>query len=79
VSVLGDFNGWDGRKDQMEMLVDSGVWVLFKPGVVEYAAYKFEIKAQDGRLLEKADPYANYAELRRRRPRWSTPGRLSVE
>ena len=64
VSVLGNFNGWDGRKDQMEMLVDSGVWVLFKPGVVEYEVYKFEIKAADGRLLEKADPYANYAELR---------------
>lgn len=64
VSLIGDFNGWDGRKDQMNLLSDSGMWVLFKPGMKEGEKYKYEIKAKDGRLLEKADPYAFYSEQR---------------
>lgn len=64
VSIVGNFNGWDGRKDVMEKLHDAGVWVLFKPGVGEGEAYKFEILTHDGRVLQKADPYASYAELR---------------
>ncbi len=64
VSVIGDFNGWDGRKNPMELLKDSGIWVLFVPKMQEGDVYKFEIKTPDGRCLEKADPYANQAELR---------------
>lgn len=64
VSVIGNFNGWDGRKDPMELLKDSGVWVLFIPGIQENEVYKFEIKTHDGRLLEKADPYALFSEVR---------------
>ncbi len=64
VSVIGNFNGWDGRKAVMEKLADSGVWAIFVPGVKERDAYKYEIKTRDGRLLEKADPYATMAELR---------------
>lgn len=64
VSVVGDFNGWDGRKDQMEFFEDSGVWVLFKPGLGEGAVYKYEIKARNGLVFMKSDPYAFYSELR---------------
>lgn len=64
VSLIGDFNNWDGRKDSMELLHDAGVWVLFKPGMQEGDIYKYEIKTKDGRILEKADPYAFCAELR---------------
>lgn len=64
VSVIGNFNNWDGRRDVMEYLDESGLWSLFKPGVLEGETYKFEIKTKDGRLLEKADPYAFYAEQR---------------
>jgi 1,4-alpha-glucan branching enzyme len=64
VSVIGNFNNWDGRKDVMEYLSDSGVWVLFKPGLTEGDIYKFEIKGKHGQLVEKSDPYAFSAELR---------------
>lgn len=64
VSLIGNFNGWDGRKNPMELLKDSGVWVLFVPGLKEGEVYKFEIKTPGGELIEKADPYASYAELR---------------
>jgi len=64
VSVIGDFNGWDGRKNQMEFLENAGVWVHFIPNLDEGTIYKYEIKTQSGKLLEKADPYANHAELR---------------
>lgn len=66
VSVIGNFNSWDGRKDVLELLVDSGIWVLFKPGLQEGELYKFEIKGKNGELLEKADPYAFQSELRPR-------------
>ncbi|MCG8570775.1 MAG: 1,4-alpha-glucan branching protein GlgB [Spirochaetes bacterium] len=66
VSVIGNFNSWDGRKDPLEKLNDSGVWVLFKPGIGEGEVYKFEIKTKGGHLFKKADPYANYSELRPR-------------
>ncbi|HOJ63892.1 MAG TPA: 1,4-alpha-glucan branching protein GlgB [Spirochaetota bacterium] len=64
VSVIGNFNGWDGRKHPMELLADSGIWVLFIPGLKEGEIYKYEIKTKSGHLLEKADPYATYSELR---------------
>src|SRR3982075_3106599 len=58
VSVVGDFNGWDGRVNPMRKLVGSGVWELFLPEVKEGAHYKFEIRAQSGALLLKSDPFA---------------------
>jgi len=64
VSVIGDFNYWDGRVHQMRNLGKSGIWELFIPGVEQGDIYKFEIRKQDGGILEKSDPYQFYAELR---------------
>jgi 1,4-alpha-glucan branching enzyme len=64
VSVLGNFNDWDGRVHQMRCLGTSGIWELFIPGVREGEPYKFEIKDRLGNLLEKADPFQFHAELR---------------
>jgi 1,4-alpha-glucan branching enzyme len=58
VSVVGDFNGWDGRVNPMRRLLGSGVWELFLPGIKEGAHYKFEIRTQIGALLLKSDPFA---------------------
>jgi 1,4-alpha-glucan branching enzyme len=58
VSVVGDFNGWDGRVNPMRKLVGSGVWELFLPGIEQGAHYKFEIRTQTGALLLKSDPFA---------------------
>ena len=63
VSVVGDFNSWDGRLHPMRSLGSSGIWELFVPGVTPGTGYKFEIKAQDGRLLLKADPLAFATEV----------------
>lgn len=64
VSVVGDFNLWDGRRHQMMRRGDSGIFELFVPGLESGVLYKYEIKNQKGELMLKADPYANYAELR---------------
>jgi len=58
VSVVGDFNDWDGRVNPMRKLIGSGVWELFLPGVKEGAHYKFEIRTHSGALLLKSDPFA---------------------
>jgi 1,4-alpha-glucan branching enzyme len=58
VSVVGDFNGWDGRVNPMRKLIGSGVWELFLPGIKQGTHYKFEIRAQTGALLLKSDPFA---------------------
>ena len=58
VSVVGDFNGWDGRVNPMRKLIGSGVWELFLPGIKQGAHYKFEIRTQAGALLLKSDPFA---------------------
>ncbi len=58
VSVVGDFNFWDGRQHIMRRLVPSGVWELFIPGLEIGVLYKYEIKSSDGHVLpHKADPY----------------------
>jgi 1,4-alpha-glucan branching enzyme len=62
VSVVGDFNGWDGRIHMMRVLGSSGVWELFIPGLGPGQHYKFEIRTKDGNLLLKADPFANACE-----------------
>ncbi len=64
VSVVGNFNHWDGRRHVMRKRGPSGIWEIFLPGVVAGDLYKFEIKTQAGELLRKADPYAFRAELR---------------
>src|SRR3954469_7910268 len=58
VSVVGDFNNWDGRVHPMRKHLGVGVWELFLPGVGENAHYKFEIRSQRGALLVKSDPFA---------------------
>jgi 1,4-alpha-glucan branching enzyme len=62
VSVVGDFNSWDGRLHPMRSLGSSGVWELFLPGVEDGARYKYEIRTQEGDLRHKADPLAFAAE-----------------
>jgi 1,4-alpha-glucan branching enzyme len=65
VSVVGDFNHWDGRRFPMRLRRECGVWEIFLPGVGEGARYKFELRGRDGAVLpQKADPYARRAELR---------------
>jgi 1,4-alpha-glucan branching enzyme len=64
VSIIGDFNKWDGRRHPMRILGSSGIWELFIPGIKEGEIYKFEIKTQANHLLVKADPYAFYSEVR---------------
>lgn len=64
VSVVGDFNGWDGRVHQMRRLWDSGVFEIFIPDVKPGECYKFEIKAKGGLTFMKADPYAFGQQLR---------------
>jgi 1,4-alpha-glucan branching enzyme len=59
VSVVGDFNCWDGRRHPMRNHPGNGIWDLFVPELTEGALYKFEIKSQSGEPLAlKADPFA---------------------
>jgi 1,4-alpha-glucan branching enzyme len=62
VSVVGDFNGWDGRLDMMRSLGSSGIWEIFVPDLAPGVRYKYEIHTWDDRLVLKADPFALAAE-----------------
>jgi 1,4-alpha-glucan branching enzyme len=62
VSVVGDFNNWDGRLHPMRMLGSSGVWEIFIPGAREGSLYKFEVKTPTGALTLKTDPYGFFFE-----------------
>ena len=64
VHVIGTFNGWDEEKDEMEKLGPGGIYKLFIPEVGENELYKFLIRTPAGEKLYKADPFANYAEMR---------------
>jgi len=64
ISVIGDFNFWDGRVHQMRSLGSSGIWELFIPGINENELYKFEIRTRFRDLLIKSDPFQFYGELR---------------
>ncbi len=65
VSVVGDFNNWDGRRHAMRLRHDAGVWEIFIPQIGAGEHYKYEIVAANGKLLPlKADPYALSAQLR---------------
>jgi 1,4-alpha-glucan branching enzyme len=64
VSVVGDFNAWDGRRMPMRRHPPSGFWEIFVPGIGPGACYKYEILGADGTLLPlKADPHAEQAEV----------------
>lgn len=64
VSVVGDFNSWDGRRHMMRYRYECGVWEIFIPHVAEGDLYKYEIKDVDGEIRLKADPYAFRSQLR---------------
>ncbi len=64
VSVVGDFNMWDGALNPMQIHSASGVYELFIPGVDAGAVYKFQILTRYGEILYKADPYGNYNQMR---------------
>jgi 1,4-alpha-glucan branching enzyme len=62
VSVVGDFNGWDGRYHPMRLVGASGVWELFIPGLGQGARYKFEVRTSHGEIALKTDPYGMFFE-----------------
>jgi 1,4-alpha-glucan branching enzyme len=65
VSVIGDFNAWDGRRHVMRLRSETGVWEIFVPDIAAGVAYKFELIGRSGdRLPLKADPYARASEMR---------------
>jgi 1,4-alpha-glucan branching enzyme len=65
VSVVGDFNDWDGRRHVMRLRRDTGIWEIFLPDIGAGRAYKFELIGADGKRLPlKADPFAFGSELR---------------
>jgi 1,4-alpha-glucan branching enzyme len=65
VSLVGDFNGWDGRRTPMRKRIDSGLWEIFIPDLGVGAVYKYEIIGRGGELLPlKADPFGFASEMR---------------
>jgi 1,4-alpha-glucan branching enzyme len=71
VSVIGEFNGWDGRRHVMRLHPGNGVWEIFVPGVTQGAQYKFEMLDKQGELLPfKSDPLGHYHE--------APPGNASI-
>jgi len=64
VSVVGDFNMWDGALNPMQMMQTSGIYELFIPDVALGAVYKYQILTRDGEILYKADPYGNQCQVR---------------
>lgn len=64
VHVIGEFNGWNEDASPMDRIGDVGIWTTFIPNVTENQLYKFLIYTPSGEKLYKADPFANYAELR---------------
>ena len=70
VSLVGDFNGWNPDANHMTPLEDSGIYEIFSTQIRENELYKYAITTHSGKVLFKADPYANYAEFR--------PGTASV-
>ncbi len=63
VSVIGDFNRWDGRRHPMRVRGSTGIWEIFIPGLGEGCVYKFEIKSRYNNYLAiKSDPYGTYFE-----------------
>jgi 1,4-alpha-glucan branching enzyme len=63
VSVVGDFNTWDGRRHPMRLRMEAGVWELFVPRLRAGERYKFEVVGADGSVIQRADPLARMAEM----------------
>jgi 1,4-alpha-glucan branching enzyme len=63
VSVVGDFNRWDGHCHPMRMLGQSGVWEIFIPGIQPGAHYKFEVQSVHGNISLRADPFGFFCEV----------------
>ena len=64
VSIVGDFNQWDGRRHAMRRRADAGLWEIFLPDIGAGATYKYEILGADGQVRLKADPFAFAGEMR---------------
>ena len=64
VQVVGEFNKWNGEKHVMEKYNDGGIYTLFIPKIKQYDTYKYRIETQSGSMVDRADPYAFYSELR---------------
>ena len=64
VSVIGDFNAWDGRCHPMRVRGDSGVWEIFIPGIAVGTSYKYEILNRHDAIVVKTDPYAQQMFMR---------------
>ncbi|MBD5096025.1 MAG: 1,4-alpha-glucan branching protein GlgB [Lachnospiraceae bacterium] len=64
VSIVGDFNMWDGALNPMQIHSASGIYEIFMPDVHEGAVYKFQIQTRTGEILYKADPYGNQTQVR---------------
>ena len=62
VSVVGDFNSWDGRTHQMRKRIEAGIWEIFVPGVGESAHYKYEIRNCFGNVVLKSDPFSFFGQ-----------------
>ncbi|HEY5792718.1 MAG TPA: 1,4-alpha-glucan branching protein GlgB [Chthoniobacterales bacterium] len=62
VSVVGDWNHWDGRVHTMRKMIPAGIWEIFIPGVGEGAHYKFEVRGPHGDIQLKTDPFAFFAQ-----------------
>ncbi len=64
VSLVGDFNNWDRRKNPMQKLEDPTVWEIFVEGVEDYFTYKYSVETSHYSIVDKADPYGAHMELR---------------
>jgi len=64
VSVIGEFNNWDEQAAPMKKLGEGGIWSVFVPGVIQNQQYKYLILSPEREKLYRADPFANYAEIR---------------
>ena len=64
VSVVGDFNNWDGKDHYMNRINNEGIWELKIPGLQKMELYKFKVEQADGNVVFKADPYGFYSEHR---------------
>jgi 1,4-alpha-glucan branching enzyme len=63
VSLVGDFNGWDGRVHPMRLIAPGGIWEIFIPNLPDGEKYKFEVRTRDGHLLKKTDPFGVSFEI----------------
>ena len=79
VSVIGDFNRWDGRLHSMRAGDESGLWEIFIPGLDPGALYKYEVQSRGGIVTRKADPYGLLPNCALAQPRSSRTWTLSLE